>query len=112
MTTTDGIRILVVDDEHGIREGCRRILMSEGYSVDTAENGKAGLDSALAMKTIPYYNEVFKGELAKTAYMHISTKSAAVIDATWAAISRVIYEGGTADDSTATLVEDLKAIYE
>jgi two-component system phosphate regulon sensor histidine kinase PhoR len=37
-------QIIVVDDEHGIREGCRRILASEGYSTDTAENGKAGLE--------------------------------------------------------------------
>lgn len=40
--------ILVVDDEKGIREGCRRILMSEGYTVDTAENGKVGLDMVQA----------------------------------------------------------------
>jgi PAS domain S-box-containing protein len=40
--------ILVVDDERGIREGCRRILMSEGYTVDTAENGKVGLDMVQA----------------------------------------------------------------
>lgn len=38
------VTILVVDDEKGIREGCRRILSSEGYTVDTAENGKLGLD--------------------------------------------------------------------
>jgi PAS domain S-box-containing protein len=44
----DQIRVLVVDDEHGIREGCRRILMSEGIAVDTAENGRAGLDLAKA----------------------------------------------------------------
>lgn len=37
--------ILVVDDEKGIREGCRRILMSEGYSVDTAENGREGIEA-------------------------------------------------------------------
>ncbi len=35
--------ILVVDDERGIREGCRRILISEGYTVDVAENGEEGL---------------------------------------------------------------------
>ncbi|HOC45689.1 MAG TPA: response regulator [Syntrophorhabdaceae bacterium] len=40
------INILVVDDEKGIREGCRRILSSEGYTVDTAENGKLGLEKA------------------------------------------------------------------
>lgn len=37
-------RILVVDDETGIREGCRRILESEGFSVETAEDGLAGLE--------------------------------------------------------------------
>ena len=36
--------ILVVDDERGIREGCRRILTAEGYSVDVAGNGKEGWD--------------------------------------------------------------------
>ena len=40
--------ILVVDDERGIREGCRRILMSEGFSVDVAENGEEGLKSTKA----------------------------------------------------------------
>ncbi len=38
------VNILVVDDEKGIREGCRRILISEGYSVDVAENGKLALE--------------------------------------------------------------------
>lgn len=37
-------RILVVDDELGIREGCRKILIPEGYEVETAEDGIAGLD--------------------------------------------------------------------
>ncbi len=37
------IRILVVDDEVGIREGCRRVLVPQGFVVDTAENGPAGL---------------------------------------------------------------------
>lgn len=37
-------RILVVDDELGIREGCRKILTSEGYEVETAEDGLAGLE--------------------------------------------------------------------
>jgi len=40
----DSINILVVDDEKGIREGCRRILMSEGYSVEVAQNGDEGLN--------------------------------------------------------------------
>ncbi|HOX36956.1 MAG TPA: ATP-binding protein [Candidatus Brocadiia bacterium] len=37
-------RILVVDDELGMREGCRRTLEAEGYEVDTAEDGMAGLE--------------------------------------------------------------------
>ncbi|MFO7957818.1 MAG: response regulator, partial [Candidatus Brocadiia bacterium] len=37
-------RILVVDDEPGIREGCRRILTDDGYRVDTAADGQKGLD--------------------------------------------------------------------
>ncbi|MHB8108884.1 MAG: hybrid sensor histidine kinase/response regulator [Syntrophorhabdaceae bacterium] len=40
----ESVNILVVDDEKGIREGCRRILTSEGFGVDIAENGKLGLD--------------------------------------------------------------------
>jgi len=35
--------ILVVDDEMGIREGCRRVLAEEGYDIDLAEDGTAGL---------------------------------------------------------------------
>jgi signal transduction histidine kinase len=38
-----GSKILVVDDELGIREGCKKILLSEGYEVETAGDGKAGL---------------------------------------------------------------------
>ena len=40
-------RILVVDDEPGIREGCRKILASEGFEVITAGDGKAGLEQFL-----------------------------------------------------------------
>ena len=37
-------RILVVDDELGIREGCRKVLAGEGYLVETAEDGVAALE--------------------------------------------------------------------
>jgi signal transduction histidine kinase len=36
-------RILIVDDEVGMREGCRRALRSGGYQIDTAEHGAEGL---------------------------------------------------------------------
>lgn len=35
--------ILVVDDEPGMREGCRWVLSAEGYQVDLAQNGAEGL---------------------------------------------------------------------
>jgi two-component system phosphate regulon sensor histidine kinase PhoR len=38
--------ILVVDDELGIREGCKRVLLQEGYVVQEAEDGNAGLIKA------------------------------------------------------------------
>lgn len=38
-----GARILVVDDELGMREGCRRALAPRGWRVSTAENGAEGL---------------------------------------------------------------------
>ena len=37
------LRVLVVDDELGIREGCRRALTPQGFEVEMAENGPAGL---------------------------------------------------------------------
>ena len=36
-------RILVIDDEPGIREGCRRVLGAQGFQVDVAEDGQTGL---------------------------------------------------------------------
>jgi two-component system phosphate regulon sensor histidine kinase PhoR len=36
--------ILVVDDEMGIREACKRALAREGYAVDLAEDGNLGLE--------------------------------------------------------------------
>jgi two-component system, OmpR family, phosphate regulon sensor histidine kinase PhoR len=41
-------RILVVDDEQGIRAGCRRVLEEEGYQVIEAEDGSSGLAKAKA----------------------------------------------------------------
>ena len=38
------IKILVVDDEKVIRDGCSRVLSGKGYDVITTENGRAALD--------------------------------------------------------------------
>ncbi|MBU0606462.1 MAG: response regulator, partial [Armatimonadetes bacterium] len=37
-------RILVIDDEQGVREGCRRVLLAEGHAVDIVEDAFKGLD--------------------------------------------------------------------
>jgi PAS domain S-box-containing protein len=37
-------KILIVDDEKGIRTGTKRLLESEGYTVTTAENGTQGIE--------------------------------------------------------------------
>jgi two-component system, OmpR family, phosphate regulon sensor histidine kinase PhoR len=37
-------KVLIVDDERGLRIGTKRILQSEGYNVDTAENGTEGIE--------------------------------------------------------------------
>ena len=38
------LKVLVVDDEEGMREGIRRVLKKRGLQVDTAENGEEALD--------------------------------------------------------------------
>ncbi len=37
-------RVLVVDDEEGMRQGCRKILTPEGFIVEDAPDGVAGLE--------------------------------------------------------------------
>ncbi len=37
-------RILVIDDDDAILQTCRTILDDEGYEVETASNGRTGLD--------------------------------------------------------------------
>lgn len=40
---THGANVLVIDDEVGMREGCKRALAPHGYEVTTAEHGAEGL---------------------------------------------------------------------
>ncbi|MGB9695728.1 MAG: response regulator [Ignavibacteria bacterium] len=39
--------VLIIDDEKGLRIGTQRLLSSKGYQVDTAENGRTGIQQAL-----------------------------------------------------------------
>lgn len=41
-----GMKVLIVDDERAIRNSLGEILVDEGYAVDTAEDGAAGLQMA------------------------------------------------------------------
>lgn len=41
-------KILIIDDERAIRNTLKEIFEFEGYTIDVAENGRAGLDRALA----------------------------------------------------------------
>jgi len=41
-------RILVVDDEPVVNEGCRRVLAQDGHAVQTTESGREALDRAVA----------------------------------------------------------------
>ena len=44
MTTKTSVRILVVDDESGVRSAMKTLLESRGYRVDLAEDGVAALE--------------------------------------------------------------------
>ena len=40
----DTLRVLVVDDEEGKRQGMRRVLERSSYQVDLAENGEEAIE--------------------------------------------------------------------
>jgi len=42
--TDEKIKILVVDDEKVVRDGCHRVLTGKGHEVLTAENGQLAVD--------------------------------------------------------------------
>ena len=41
------VKILVIDDEKAICDGCRLILSEKGYSVESCHSGHKGLDLLL-----------------------------------------------------------------
>src|SRR5512147_103153 len=43
-------KILVVDDDQTIRDGCSRILSKSGWTVIAAENGQKGLDEIRSLR--------------------------------------------------------------
>lgn len=49
------MKILIIDDERSIRNSMREILGDEGYEADVAEDGKKGLEAAVAT----HYDVIF-----------------------------------------------------
>jgi DNA-binding response OmpR family regulator len=41
------VKILIIDDEPTICEGCRLVLSEKGYLVETSQKGREGLDLLL-----------------------------------------------------------------
>jgi DNA-binding NtrC family response regulator len=56
-------KILVIDDERAIRNTLKDILEFEGYAVDVAENGRIGLEMALAAKYDLIYTDIKMPEM-------------------------------------------------
>ena len=56
-------KILVIDDERAIRNTLKEILEFEGYTVEIAENGRMGLDKALAVKYDLIYTDIKMPEM-------------------------------------------------
>ncbi|HUX22503.1 MAG TPA: hypothetical protein VMW69_14790, partial [Spirochaetia bacterium] len=73
-------------------------------------DGSQGQDPSIAKQSIPYYDEVFKGELAKPAVWLSSTKGAQIQDAVWQAVSSVIYQQGKVEDAVSKLQGDIRTI--
>jgi len=71
---------------------------------------RKSLDQSLAKEYIPYYDEVFKDELAKTSPILASPNMGEIQDAVGASFSRVIFEGMSVEDSIAMLKSDAESI--
>ena len=56
-------RILVIDDERAIRNTLKEILEFEGYTVEVAENGRAGLEKAQAAHFDLIYTDIKMPEM-------------------------------------------------
>ncbi len=56
-------RILIIDDERAIRNTLKEVLEFEGYEVETAENGKTGLEMSQKNKYDLIYSDVKMPEM-------------------------------------------------
>lgn len=63
-------KILVIDDERAIRNTLKEILEFEGYSVDVAENGRAGLERALVGAYDLIFTDIKMPEMDGMEFLH------------------------------------------
>lgn len=63
-------KILVIDDERAIRNTLKEILEFEGYSVEVAENGRIGLDRALAGSYDLIFTDIKMPEMDGMEFLH------------------------------------------
>jgi DNA-binding NtrC family response regulator len=56
-------KILIIDDERGIRNTLREVLADEGYEVEVAENGKQALEMAQAKSYDLIYSDIKMPEM-------------------------------------------------
>lgn len=68
-------RILLIEDNQGIRENTSEILLLAGYEVSTAENGKIGVDIAQRHKPDLIICDIMMPELDGYGVLHILNKN-------------------------------------
>ncbi|MCX6317987.1 MAG: response regulator [Bacteroidetes bacterium] len=68
-------KILIIDDNEDIRENTAEILMLGGYKTITAENGKKGVEAALAEKPDLIVCDIMMPELDGYGVLHLLRKN-------------------------------------
>ncbi len=68
-------KILVIDDNHDIRDNTGEILELSGYKVFTAENGKKGVDIAIKEKPDVIVCDIMMPELDGYGVLHLVRKN-------------------------------------
>ena len=67
--------ILIIDDHNDIRENTAEILALAGYKTFTAENGKRGVEMALAEKPDLIVCDIMMPELDGYGVLHLLRKN-------------------------------------
>src|SRR6188474_2924588 len=69
------LRILLIEDNPDIRENTAEILEMSNYLVDTAENGKLGIEKALAQKPDLIICDIMMPVLDGYGVLHLVNKN-------------------------------------